>query len=810
MANKKTSKSAELNPIEEMLAFLRSKREVEQIDYSSPAGRGRLEKRLKRFVALYLDKADKQYKELSRLYFDCEKRFIKKRADAIIGYIPAAVSRFFDDYPELCIEAEFAAANSSFGTTSYDLLDANEYITLAAAIWILDELEQRCNLGDVLPLLPDVDEIEGIELPEFFEDACHDNSLIMGMMYIIKNRDDDRSIEKERIYKTYINDGSLMRSAHPRDYVKPEEGITPNTNREKFDFIMSLLHPVVIDRAAKRFEGKIWEAFERYLKAVDRYRQEEIKLIDELFELVERQKKLLAVLEERDRANSQNPLDNKARNVLLKKNTPQELFGAGRSGTLQSYDDLFTAQSPEEIELERITEIIDKKFQERAEKRAFQGTVCMFVGKHDVAGSLREISKLPLFPDVDLLFEMEVDNPFEICFALLYLIDSGSLLPWLAPLGNAVIYAAARQLPWHSFPAYYDDDEGLDEDGDEEGEEEESAEEDVAVDDNPGDVALSDSETEEESGEKDAVKDAYSDPAPIDWIEEQAKLYKPKYYYAKYLPETNNYEPDKDTVLNFPQFIWSETKVAIPRNVFKFKDMAENYMISGFNESEANLLEKYVALADFEIVKTLNRERKEHWDESFEEDGDDTPEKEAEGEEPAEQECIDDLKERNRLLKEDIKRIHVEKRDAEREAESLREEIDGLRQELEELRSMIRNSGSPKEESKTAENPAISFPYTAKGRYVVFGGHDSWSKAIRQLLRNVRFIEAGAKPNESLMLHADTVWIQSNAISHKEYYKIIDTVRTHGISVEYFSFASAEKCAMQLAEYDLKNREREE
>ena len=37
--------------------------------------------------------------------------------------------------------------------------------------------------------------------------------------------------------------------------------------------------------------------------------------------------------------------------------------------------------------------------------------------------------------------------------------------------------------------------------------------------------------------------------------------------------------------------------------------------------------------------------------------------------------------------------------------------------------------GAPKEESKTVETPAISFPYTAKGRYVVFGGHDSWSKA---------------------------------------------------------------------------------
>ena len=808
MANKKPDKSAELNPMDELLEFLHSKRDVEHVDYSSPAGRGRLEKRLKKSVSIFLDETDKKFKELSRVYFDCEKRFIKKRADAIIGYIPEAVSRFSDDYPDLCIEAEFGAANSSFGITSYDLLDANEYVTLAAAIWILDELEQRCDIGEVLPLLPADDEIEGVELPEFFEDACHDNSLIKGMMYIIRNRDDDRYNEKERIYKVFINDGSLMRSAQPRDYMKPENGITPKTNREKFDFIMSLLHPVVIDRAAKRFEGKIWEVFDRYLKVVDRYRQEEIRLIDEIYELVEKQKDLLAVLDERDKANYHNPLENKVRSVFLEKYSPQELLRAGGSGIGQSYDDLFAAQSPEEIELERLADVIDEKFRERAEKRAIRECVGMFVGKHDVAASLREISESPEFPDVGSLFGIEVDNPFETCFALLYLIDSGSLLPWLAPLGNAVVFAAAKQLPWHSFPVYDEDDDEFDDDGEDEGEEgtdEESEEEGGSEENDACDEAPSPEGTEEGDSEADEREDEDSDPAPIDWIEEQAKFYKPRYYYAKYIPETKQYEPDKDTLLNFPQFIWCETKVAIPRNIFKFKDMAANYLISGFNESEANLLEKYVTLADFEMIKTLNRERKEHWGETFDDDGDDETEKEAE--EPSEQENIDELKKSNRHLKEEIKKIHAEKRSAEREAESLREEIDGLKQELDELRSMIRNPGSLKEESKAVETPAITFPYTAKGRYVVFGGHDSWSKAIRQLLNNVRFIEAGSKPNESLMLHADTVWIQSNAISHKEYYKIIDTVRTHGIAVEYFSFASAEKCAMQLAEYDMEKRE---
>lgn len=41
------------------------------------------------------------------------------------------------------------------------------------------------------------------------------------------------------------------------------------------------------------------------------------------------------------------------------------------------------------------------------------------------------------------------------------------------------------------------------------------------------------------------------------------------------------------------------------------------------------------------------------------------------------------------------------------------------------------------------------------------------------------------------------------AISHSAYYKIMDTVRTHNIPVHYFSYASAEKCAEQLALFDV-------
>ncbi len=63
-------------------------------------------------------------------------------------------------------------------------------------------------------------------------------------------------------------------------------------------------------------------------------------------------------------------------------------------------------------------------------------------------------------------------------------------------------------------------------------------------------------------------------------------------------------------------------------------------------------------------------------------------------------------------------------------------------------------------------------------------------------------IDGTVLPNANLMLNSDAVWIQSNAIGHAFYYKILDVTRTHSIPLEYFTYASAEKCAEQIVEYD--------
>ena len=155
----------------------------------------------------------------------------------------------------------------------------------------------------------------------------------------------------------------------------------------------------------------------------------------------------------------------------------------------------------------------------------------------------------------------------------------------------------------------------------------------------------------------------------------------------------------------------------------------------------------------------------------------------------------------SRQLKESRKALHEAEQGMRQLQERLRAmETDALRDraELSQLRETLfdlrAREGQPEDEAEAA----IAFPYQTKRRIVAFGGHDTWRKAIRPMLPDVRFFDREMLPDVNVIKSADVVWIQANAISHKFYYRIIDTARKENISVRYFGSASARKCAEQL------------
>ena len=147
----------------------------------------------------------------------------------------------------------------------------------------------------------------------------------------------------------------------------------------------------------------------------------------------------------------------------------------------------------------------------------------------------------------------------------------------------------------------------------------------------------------------------------------------------------------------------------------------------------------------------------------------------------------------------------------ERELRTLRRE----HRELADLRELVFRSataatdetsgGTASKDKQNKQNRQIEFPYKTQKRTVVFGGHENFLKAIRPMLPDVRFVNVDNYAfNPEIVRNADVVWLQTNHISHTQYGNILRITRPYDIQLRYFDQGGAEKCAQQLAAEDMK------
>ena len=144
------------------------------------------------------------------------------------------------------------------------------------------------------------------------------------------------------------------------------------------------------------------------------------------------------------------------------------------------------------------------------------------------------------------------------------------------------------------------------------------------------------------------------------------------------------------------------------------------------------------------------------------------------------------------------------------EFEKLLKEVEKDRDELKDLRELVFNSenGLMDDESieKKEEEEEIRYPYSLQKKMIVFGGHDTFLKVMRQNFPDTRF--AGDKVsmfNPSMLKNVDIVWVQTNSISHSLYWSIVKYVGLYGKQLRYFTSGGIERCSRQMVEADRKS-----
>jgi hypothetical protein len=170
----------------------------------------------------------------------------------------------------------------------------------------------------------------------------------------------------------------------------------------------------------------------------------------------------------------------------------------------------------------------------------------------------------------------------------------------------------------------------------------------------------------------------------------------------------------------------------------------------------------------------------------------------------------EELAEKLRVEQENSKKLRSSLHEAEKNSREARKELAAIREnaalehrELADLREVVFN----KENAETGEVEESFdenvFPYEVVKETVVFGGHETWLKAIKPMLTgNIRFLDKDLNFDVNVIRNADIVWIQTNAISHTQYYRITDAARQYKKPIRYFVHASASKGALQIMNTD--------
>ncbi|MCD7726461.1 MAG: hypothetical protein LUI12_13080 [Clostridiales bacterium] len=148
-----------------------------------------------------------------------------------------------------------------------------------------------------------------------------------------------------------------------------------------------------------------------------------------------------------------------------------------------------------------------------------------------------------------------------------------------------------------------------------------------------------------------------------------------------------------------------------------------------------------------------------------------------------------------------IETLEKDLKQARKENQSYRHEISTLQRQLERLQHQLAEQNSNKQ-SESAEIeaseeivPETKYPYRTKLKVVVYGGFDVFHRELKNLLPDVRIVEASSHIDVRPFRNADIVFLQINKTDHSGYYAVCDACKSSGVPYIHLNYASAKRCA---------------
>lgn len=698
---------------------------------------------------------DKDYDEV----FKRNAYYQKRRITALTQYVPHFTETFKTRYPELSIGktvldltvmSSTNLPDSTFATP--DGVDTR-WLTLAIVIFILDDLRENDTIEEALLYLPEAVDIKMMS----FRDCMFDEDVIKSMIYLIENKDNEHgcllsrtaakrtrdTVTARQYIKTSIPDEENDKTSEIKS--KIYKSAQSMTYRERLDKILSLMSPETVEKAEKCFISKLHE----YLNIILRYDSKVWPEIEEqLNVLVEMCNKFDDVEAQTNKYMRANTLP--AKNSCLCDQMPsldiQRPAASVKAFTdmckqLSDINNLYDAFNKASTNLNNQQRAIAKAISDRNTDLFYFLNGC----NPAIACQNDEVR--------NIVKSFHIANPYEICFAYFELLDSGHDIIWLVEIAAAILSFAARQLPW---------------------------------------LNIYNRKLKEKINENDTANEEKMNDKM--YTKQNAYLYAQKYTDFFAWRAYDAVDPNQEDLLpyNLAQIMFSVNNMLLPRKLETFADkkLNDGFVRSGIDSSNVDTMSLMLEFTN-RLCHKISLPYKQT----------DTPNTIALKKTISEKnekisELTDSLKNAEKKLKTEQARIEDIMRSTEAEQKELFE--------LRELVYQLQNN-STDTTSLTSNDCDITLPYTPHMRLVIYGGHATWLKAMRQFLPTVKIIEPNENPDVNLVRNADAIWMQTNAMPHSYYGKIMDIARQRKIPIKYFTYGSAERCAKQLAEYDTQN-----
>lgn len=696
---------------------------AKKVQTQKPIGRALFDKAFKSVLKTMSEGKRKQ----KDVVIDINRRFLEgpykeKRRKVISSYynkVMDAFSGLVDKESGINI-FECFAYTELLPFNNYNLLDYWGALRIGAAIWMLDRIawNQNVKLADVWKYIPDADEVLGTEPKNHVYRVLHPvypTKMVEGMALAITFR--------------YLNDIEDMKTHHLSSCMCPEELVTGKSLNENFKNLLKMIPQEEIDTVCEVFRKKIW-------------RVTELTMESQAF-FADRLNKLSSML---DSTLGANRMSAPTQPVALLRDQPV-LVAPVKKATGQPFR-VFRNMQPKVISNSQMYGLDITVSDLTRYKDQFQDCMSDF----DVyLGASQETLKEKGFEGelVDKLAQFKVTDPYAMCFALMYLLDSGDDCPWLMYSGGALMSYVYTMLPWNDTASnsimkpLYDGNE---------------------------------LETEPDDG--------------------SAQTYD---YYGKRI-----------NGLTMAQIIYRACRVVLP-----FGNSGFYNRISKITEGKCDdaLVAHMSSIAGVLGLKGFGTFIPQ---DSIKKDEKDTSEETKNLLEEKDKE-IENLKKTAESMQEENEKLRGSLEWMERnvdktvgEFEKLLKEVEKDRDELKDLRELVFNfeNGYMEDEipiKEKEEEEEIKYPYSLQKKMLVFGGHDTFLKVMRQNFPDTRF--AGDKLsifNPSMIKNVDIVWVQTNSISHSLYWNIVKYVGLYGKQLRYFTSGGTERCSRQMVEADRK------